>query len=237
MNLVIGLILLFLLLGAIKQFARMDAARAAKLVRHGGGVLGLMGAALLLLRGRVGVAATLAGMAASFAGWRTTGGQWNPFGAAGAGAGARSGRVSTARSAMLEMRLDHDSGGLSGTVLAGAYAGKAVEGLSRPELLSLRQELLRDDPDGAALLEAYLDRRFAGWGETDKSQGQRRGGDGAMTPAEAYRVLGLPEGAGAADIIRAHRALMKKFHPDHGGSTASAARINQAKDVLMQRQG
>jgi hypothetical protein len=31
--------------------------------------------------------------------------------------------------------------------------------------------------------------------------------------------------------------LMKKFHPDHGGSTALAARVNQAKDVLMQRQG
>ena len=83
MNLVIGLILLFLLLSAIKQFARMDATRAAKLVRHGGGVLGLIGAALLLLRGRVGVAAALAGMAASFAGWRTTGAQWNPFGGAG----------------------------------------------------------------------------------------------------------------------------------------------------------
>ena len=240
MNLVIGLILLFLLLSAIKQFARMDAVRAAKLVRHGGGVLGLIGAALLLLRGRVGVAAALAGMAASFAGWRTTGAQWNPFGGAGAGAGARRGRISTARSATIEMRLDHDSGGLTGTVLAGDYAGRAVEGLSRPELLRLRQELLRDDPDGAALLEAYLDRRFAGWSETDQGQGQRRGsvgGDGAMTPGEAYRVLGLPEGAGAADIIRAHRALMKKFHPDHGGSTASAARINQAKDVLMQRQG
>jgi hypothetical protein len=140
---------------------------------------------------------------------------------------------------MVEMRLDHGSGAMSGTVLAGVHAGKAVEGLSRPELLALRQELLRDDPDGAALLEAYLDRRFAGWGETDQGQRQRRGGagDGAMTSGEAYEVLGLPEGAGAAEIIRAHRALMKKLHPDHGGSTALAARVNQAKDVLMQRQG
>ncbi len=236
MNFVIGLILLMLLLSAIRQFARMNPADVARAVRTGGGVLGLIGAALLLLRGQIFIAAALAGIAASFAGWRKFG-QWASFRWPASGAGARNGRVTTARSAMLEMRLDHDSGGLSGTVLAGAYAGKAVEGLSRPELLSLRQELLRDDPDGAALLEAYLDRRFAGWGETDKSQGQRRGGDGAMTPAEAYRVLGLPEGAGAADIIRAHRALMKKFHPDHGGSTASAARINQAKDVQMQRQG
>ena len=94
-----------------------------------------------------------------------------------------------------------------------------------------------DDPDGARLLEAYLDRRFAGWREADQGQRQRRGGDGAMSRLQAFEVLGLPESASAADIIRAHRTLMKKFHPDHGGSTALAARVNQAKDVLMQRQG
>ena len=138
---------------------------------------------------------------------------------------------------MIEMRLDHDSGAMTGRVLGGAYAGRAVETLSRPELLSLREELARDDPDGVNLLEAYLDRRFAGWREADEGQRQRRGGGGAMSRREALEVLGLAEGAGAADIIRAHRTLMKKFHPDHGGSTTLAARVNQAKDVLMQRQG
>jgi hypothetical protein len=240
MNLVIGLILLFLLLSAIKQFARMDAAAAARLVRHGGGVIGLIGAALLLLRGRVGFAAALAGMAASFAGWRAFGPAWTSFRTAGPEAGGRPGRVSTARSAMIEMRLDHDSGVMSGVVFAGAQAGKAIEALSRPELLNLREELLRDDPQGDNLLEAYLDRRFAGWREAEESQRERRGSvgaGGAMTRREAYEVLGLSEGADEADIIRAHRTLMKKFHPDHGGSTALAARVNQAKDVLMQRQG
>jgi hypothetical protein len=233
MNLVIGLILLFLLLQGIKQFARMDAATAARLVRHGGGVLGMMGALLLLLRGRIGLAAALANVVANFAGWRTTGAGPTPF--RNVGAGARPGLASTARSAMIEMRLDHDSGAMTGRVLAGAYAGRAVETLSRPELMSLRQELKRDDPDGVNLLEAYLDRRFAGWRDTDQGERQRRGG-GAMSRREALEVLGLAEGASAADIIRAHRALMKKFHPDHGGSTTLAARVNQAKDVLMQRQ-
>ena len=137
---------------------------------------------------------------------------------------------------MIEMRLDHDTGAMTGRALAGAYAGRAIEALSRPELSSLRQELRRDDPDGLNLLEAYLDRRFAGWREADQDQRQRRG-SGAMSRREALEVLGLAEGAGAAEIIRAHRTLMKKFHPDHGGSTTLAARVNQAKDVLMQRQG
>ena len=234
MNLVIGLILLFLLVQGIKQFARMDAATAARMVRQGGGVLGMIGAFLLLLRGRIGLAAALANMVASFAGWRSTGGA--PTGFQNVGGGARSGRTSTARSATIEMRLDHGSGAMTGTVLAGAYRGRAIEALSRPELLALRQELARDDPDGVNLLEAYLDRRFAGWREADQGQRQTRGG-GAMSRREALEVLGLSEGASAADIIRAHRALMKKFHPDHGGSTTLAARVNQAKDVLMQRQG
>ena len=236
MNFVIGLILLFLIVQAIKQFGRMDAATAARIIRHGGGVLGMIGALLLLLRGRIGLAATVAGMMANFAGWRTTGASSSAFRNVGGGAGARSGRASTARSAMVEMRLDHDTGAMTGMILAGAYAGRAIETLSRPELIALRQELARDDPDGVSLLEAYLDRRFAGWREAD--QGQRQGrGSGAMTRREAFEVLGLAEGAAAADIIRAHRTLMKKFHPDHGGSTTLAARVNQAKDVLMQRQG
>ncbi len=239
MNFIIGLILLFLLLGAIKQFARMDAAAVARMVRRGGGALGLLAAALLLLRGRVGMAAALAGMAASFAGWRTFGPAWTSFRTAAGGAPTSPGRVTTARSAMLEMRLDHDSGAMSGSILAGAYAGRTVETLSRPELIGLREELARDDPDGVNLLEAYLDRRFAGWREADEDKGEtwRRSPVGAMSRRDALEVLGLPEGAAAADIIRAHRALMKKFHPDHGGSTALAARVNQAKDVLMQRQG
>jgi hypothetical protein len=238
MNFVIGLILLFILLTAIKQFARMDAAAAARLVRHGGGVIGMIGALLLLLRGRIGLAAALASMVANFAGWRSAGAGWAPF--RNVGQGARTGRVSTARSATIEMRLDHDSGAMTGLVKAGAYSGRALEGLSRPELMSLREELARDDPDGVNLLEAYLDRRFAGWREAHQGQGERRGKSGVggpMSRREAHEVLGLQEGASAADIIRAHRTLMKKFHPDHGGSTALAARVNQAKDVLMQRQG
>ena len=89
---------------------------------------------------------------------------------------------------------------------------------------------------------AYFDRgqtRRRENAQRDTTAGRSRSGvasAGEMTKEEAYQILGLQPGAGADDITRAHRAFMKKLHPDQGGSTYLAARVNQAKDVLLRRQ-
>jgi hypothetical protein len=151
-----------------------------------------------------------------------------------------SGSASTVRSAFLEMRLDHDSGSMTGMVIAGRYAGTALDDLTEPSLRELLEEVAVD-PDSVALVEGYLDRRFAGWREHvegDDAAGARGAADASpMTDQQAYEILGLSPGAGEADIRSAHRRLMKAVHPDQGGSNFLAAKINQAKDWLLSGHG
>ena len=83
----------------------------------------------------------------------------------------------------------------------------------------------------------YPNRGQSGGGEHahgDAAAGRSRA-RGKMTEKEAYEILGLQPGANAEAITSAHRTLMKKFHPDQGGTTYLAARINEAKDILLRR--
>lgn len=235
---IINLLLLLALIGAVmyggKLFATANPAKMARLVKQGGGILALVGAGLLMLRGRIEVAAGLAGLGLWLLGWSSGPG----FGGLFRGAGARP-KVSRVRSATIEMELDVETGAMNGTVLAGSREGRRLAELARPDCEDLLRTCRRDDPDGARLLEAYLDRRFPGWrpaGESDGHAGQGGGRrPGAMTEQEAYEILGLPQTASREDIARAHRSLMKKLHPDHGGTTSLAARVNEAREVLMRR--
>jgi hypothetical protein len=223
---------LYVLLYGVKQFSRLSPAAAVRLVRQGGGALGLLGALLLLLRGSVVLASLVASAALGFAGWR------NAASLAGMFRTTRPKKGSTARSAMIEMRLDHATGQLTGWILVGPQEGQSLDMLARPTCLELYATCLRDDPEGARLLETYLDRRFSGWREAAKGHGdggRAQSSAGVMAQKEAYETLGLAQGASPEEITRAHRALMKKLHPDHGGATSLAARVNLAKDVLLRK--
>jgi hypothetical protein len=161
-----------------------------------------------------------------------------------AAAGPSDGQTSTVETMYLRMWLDHDSGAMSGQVLRGGFEGRMLNDLSLSELLILLDECLRDDQQSAVVLEAYLDRTqpddwrsaWAGAGNAGSQAGGGSGGrtsGGAMTREEAYEILGLQPGATTEEIKDAHKRLMLKMHPDQGGSTYLAAKINQAKDLLM----
>ncbi len=63
--------------------------------------------------------------------------------------------------------------------------------------------------------------------------GQANRSSGAMSRQEAFEILGLRPGASEADIKEAHLRLMRRAHPDVGGTEWIATRINQARDVLL----
>lgn len=162
---------------------------------------------------------------------------------AGAGSGdakAKSGNQSHVSSDILDMSLDHDSGTMSGTILKGPMAGRALADLGESEFIELLRYCREQDEDSARLLETYLDRRFGdSWRGDDQAgadggePGERGNSDGPLTESEALDILGLEPGASREEIIQAHRRMMQKVHPDHGGSNYLAARINEAKERLL----
>ena len=149
------------------------------------------------------------------------------------------GQTSTVATPFLRMTLDHDTGSMTGTILRGRFSGMRVEELGSADLLALLRECRAEDEEGARLLEAYLDRVHPDW--RDELAGDRQAGSGGgarpaggdMTVEEAYAILGLAPGADAEAIKEAHRRLMVKLHPDHGGSDYLATKINRARDVLL----
>ena len=70
-------------------------------------------------------------------------------------------------------------------------------------------------------------------GGPPRSAPPARWGKSRMTREEAYRVLGLAPGATKEEIVAEYRRLMKRVHPDQGGTTYLAAQLNEAKDCLL----
>jgi hypothetical protein len=135
----------------------------------------------------------------------------------------------------LRMTLDHVSGTMTGQVQEGRFAGCILANLTLSELLMLWREC-QVDAQSVAVLEAYLDRYAeSDWRERLQADqhSQSPANSAAMTPAEAYQILGLLPGASRADIQSAYRRLLQRLHPDQGGTAYLAAQLNRARDLLL----
>ena len=152
-------------------------------------------------------------------------------GSAGTGGAGQSSDVETR---VLRMALDHATGQMTGEVLEGDYAGRALDSMSVNELVDLLKTCRAEDQPSAQVLETYINRIHPDWRQATQDDGKGAGsGAGPMTRARALEILGLGEGAGEQEIKDAHRRLISGLHPDRGGSTYLAAQINRAKDVLL----
>lgn len=136
------------------------------------------------------------------------------------------------RSRYIHMVLFHDSGMMEGTVLEGQFKGASLSALTREQLNALLAEVT-EDADSYNLLTAYLDREHEDWNDGRERNAPPGGDSGDMNEAQALDILGLEAGATPADVKDAHRRMMQKVHPDRGGSTYLATKINAAKDFLL----
>jgi len=227
--LLLGLAALLLLLIAARGYTMANPQVLARQLRVGVGVAALAGAGFLVFRGLVGYAISLATL-----------GSWLLWGFGGfpgfPGRAQQSpGQTSRVTTEHLEVELDHDTGDVRGCVLKGFFAGRQLEDLKPVELAHLWQDCRFADPQSAQIIEAYLDRLHPSWREDlARAEGEQgSGSEGRMTREQALEILGLAPGASEEAIRRAHRELMMKLHPDRGGSTYLAAKINGAKAVLL----
>lgn len=145
--------------------------------------------------------------------------------------GPSPGRRSTVDTRYLRMTLDHDSGGISGEVARGVYAGRPLEDLTRAEALDLLAQCDAEDPESARLIRAWMARSRPEW--ASGGDGARAASRGGMSLDEAREVLGVGPHATAEEIKAAHKRLMRSAHPDAGGSDWLAARVNEAKEALL----
>jgi DnaJ-domain-containing protein 1 len=234
----LGIALLLSLLLVARGLAGMDTRALVKGVRYGGGAAAAGLAVYLIVSGRWPYAIAAVTTALPFImRWRLMRDRWRTTGR------TSEGRRSEVETAMLRMSLDLGTGAMSGTVLKGKRAGRDLDGLSLSELVAFLDECRTEDPQSVQLLESYLDRRFggdwraraeepAGGGARHRARERPKPSD-AMTRSEALAILGLVEGATPDQIKEAYRRLMIKLHPDAGGSVYLAAKLNQAKDLLL----
>lgn len=246
---ILGLFLLVAILFLGRWFVEAEPRRIAQGLKWGGLAVAALVLLLIVTSGRVALLFALVPAAL----WI-----YRMIQRGKAARGPSAGQASEVRTRFLQMRLDHDSGTLDGEILDGRYEGQYLSQLDLAGLLELLQDYRIADAQSAAVLEAYLDRTQPDWrgsGEDAEAEAEARaagsggqedsartGGSkwgrgsksgGAMTRAEALEILGLEEGAGADAVREAHRRLMQKLHPDHGGSNYIAAKLNEAKELLL----
>ncbi len=247
MNLFLASVLLLVILGfCLHMFVRAQPATLARAIRTFTATFAALAGTGLLLTGRIGLAIITVGAAimalralrnngSSGYGWAGTGGT-------SASGQSHPGKTSEIVTDMLSMTLDHQTGDLEGDVLKGPFIGRSLSSLGLQDLLQLLMDCQRDDPRSVPLLETFLDRHQPDWrhyvagDQGDNRQGQSGPASGtAMDRETACSILDIAPTASDEEIKEAHRRLMNKLHPDHGGSSYLAAQLNQAKDVLLRR--
>jgi hypothetical protein len=244
--LLLGFAVLGSLLLVIHWFAYSEPKDVARILRRGAVAAGTGLVILLVLTGQIGwLLAALPAFLPWFMRFRSVSQRAKAFkrmssGDFGYPGGGSTGRTSEVRTRFIHAVLDHDTGRLDGDVIEGTYAGRRLSDMTLLELAGLLQSCTHIDPQSAQVVETFLDRAHENWREelaaaSAAGDSRERGPHGKLTMSreEALEILGLDEGADEKTIKAAYHRLMANVHPDRGGTSYLAAKINEAKDILL----
>jgi hypothetical protein len=209
----------------LRKLGRTPKGQQPTVLRNYAGAALIGVAGVLAIRGMMNAAIPFFVLGAGLMGQSTIFPNGFPFGQR-----KQPGQKSKVETSLLAMELDHDSGSMEGTVLAGPFAGKTLSMLNDLELTQFHVQCRSTADQSLSLFEAWLDRNRKDW---KAEEGKPAQSSSKMTVDQALQVLGLKKGASAEEVRAAHRRLMKNLHPDHGGSDFLAAQINAAKDILL----
>ena len=153
-------------------------------------------------------------------------------------AGPGSAKVGTAT---LKATVDSLSGRIDGEIIAGPYKGRTLSAMSIEEIKAYYTSCAEQDPQALRLIEAFVLRQYPDeiqsgeWNKSRQYSGESGSAntDTSMSVTEAREILGVGDSASKQEITYAHRKLMARLHPDKGGSTFLATRVNLAKDTLL----
>jgi len=231
MNLILGLVIVVGGWYLIKSFANAQPAKARGLIRKIGGVAVMAFGAFMMVKGEINVAIPMFMLGLGLMGQQAmfpNGMPWQR---------KTPGQASKVSTSIIAMQLDHDTGRMEGEVLSGAYKGRKLSSLTLPEAQALHAQCAAAPDQSRALFESWIERTRPEWRAAWNSRAGRAAATTSqkMTRGEALAILGIKEGATEDDIRAAHRRLMKTAHPDLGGSDYLAAKINEAKEYLLQK--
>ncbi|MCX7348441.1 MAG: molecular chaperone DnaJ [Alphaproteobacteria bacterium] len=231
MNFILGLVIVVGGWYLIKSFANAQPAKARGLIRKIGGVAVMAFGAFMMVKGEINVAIPMFMLGLGLMGQQAmfpNGMPWQR---------KTPGQASKVSTSIIAMQLDHDTGRMEGEVLSGAYKGRKLSSLTLPEAQALHAQCAAAPDQSRALFESWIERTHPEWRAAWNSGAGRAAATTSqkMTRGEALAILGIKEGATEDDIRAAHRRLMKTAHPDLGGSDYLAAKINEAKEYLLQK--
>ena len=145
----------------------------------------------------------------------------------------RNGGTASFKTEYLDVKIYVQQGYITGKVLKGKHEGKSLENLDDEALQELEEAYRNVDTKSYWLI------RFARQRKGKSQQQQSFQHESPQNPFsdperdEALKILGLEGEPSREEIVAAHRRLINKLHPDRGGSDFLAARVNQAKDILL----